>query len=71
MIAEDYYLKNGNLKVPKSYYVNGLRLNSWISRQRVRYHNGELSADRKNKLDGVGMDWKLKSVSTQLGQPFN
>lgn len=54
--AEEYYKSHGNLRVPTTYKApDGYMLGRWIDRQR---RNERLSADRREKLDRLGMVWK-------------
>ena len=56
-----YYLKHGNLKVPKRYVTeNGMQLGVWIQTQRAIYSGtgkGELSPERVEALNAIGMVW--------------
>lgn len=59
--ARSYYLKYGNLKVPKRYVTeSGMQLGVWIQTQRAIYSGagkGELSPERVEALDAIGMVW--------------
>ena len=57
LLAKKYYLKNGNLRVPHDYKTHGLRLNAWLSFQRVKHRKGKLPSQRKEMLDTIGMRW--------------
>ena len=62
-LAREYYETHGNLNVPVSYAVNGVRLGRWISNIRSkRKHPGAsgmvLDDERIRQLDLIGMDWK-------------
>ena len=59
---QNLFLKNVNHKLPKSYYINGLRLNSRVSSQRDMYHKGKLSIDRKTQPDSIGIDRNLRAT---------
>ena len=54
-----YYLKHGDLKVPKRYVTDtGLQLGVWIRTQRAIYSGtgkGELSEERVGALNAIGM----------------
>lgn len=56
-----YYLKYGDLKVPKRYVTEtGLQLGVWIQTQRAIYSGigkGELSSERVEALNAIGMVW--------------
>ena len=54
--AKKYYEENGNLEISKRYKTeSGYSLGSRIDRQR---RNEKLSADRREKLNRLGMVWK-------------
>ena len=54
--AEEYYKSHGNLRVPTTYKApDGYMLGRRIDRQR---RNEKLSADRREKLNRLGMVWK-------------
>ena len=64
-LLEKYYQEHGNINVPKSYTVNGIRLGEWLSRLRHSYKNGnsqnltELELDKLNKL---GITWEIRNT---------
>lgn len=61
--ARSYYLKHGNLKVPKRYVTeSGMQLGVWIQTQRAIYSGagkGELSPERVEALNAIGMVWDV------------
>lgn len=62
-LAKDYYEEYGNLNVPVSYSVNGVKLGRWISNIRAKRKHPEgsgmvLDEHRIRQLDSIGMDWK-------------
>ncbi len=62
-LAKEYYEQHGNLNVPVSYSVEGVKLGRWISNIRVKRRNPEssgmvLDEERIRRLDSIGMDWK-------------
>lgn len=62
-LAKEYYEQYGNLNVPVSYAVNGVRLGRWLSNIRSKRKHPESSGmvlddDRIRQLDVIGMDWK-------------
>ena len=62
-LAKRYYEEFGDLNMPVSYCVNGVKLGRWISNVRSkRKHPGAsgmvLDEDRISLLDRIGMDWK-------------
>lgn len=56
--ARKWFEKNGSLEVPIACEVNGIRLGRWAARQRDSFEKGKLSAERKQRLDAIGMTWK-------------
>lgn len=62
-LAKAYYSEHGNLNIPLSYSVDGVRLGRWISNVRgKRKHPGSnnmvLDEVRIRQLDEIGMNWK-------------
>lgn len=62
-LAKNYYEEYGNLNVPVSYSVNGVKLGRWISNIRAKRKHPEgsgmvLDEHRIRQLDSIGMDWK-------------
>lgn len=58
--ATAYFEKNGNLNVPVEYETqSGFKLGTWIQRQRRcgRKVRGQLSEERRARLDSIGMVW--------------
>ena len=56
--AAAYHAEHGHLKVPQAYRTaDGSPLGSWIQEQRQVRREGTLSADRKRRLDAIGMVW--------------
>lgn len=44
--------------MPIQYRENGLRLGGWVNAQRTKYGRGELTADRRDRLEGLaGWVW--------------
>ncbi|MCR5728708.1 MAG: Helicase associated domain protein [Lachnospiraceae bacterium] len=55
-----YHGAGGDINsVPDEYEKDGVHLKSWLSTQRIRYHEGKLSADRQKALEKLGMNWNL------------
>ena len=65
-LAEAYYKYHGHLDIPQKFEVDGYneekitKLGSWISNQRIRYKAGNLSKEKINLLNGIGMIWEKK-----------
>ena len=53
-----YSRREGHCRVPKTFKENGFDLGSWVSVQRA--NNGNISAERKSRLDGLGFVWKTR-----------
>ena len=60
-LAKQYFEKHGDLVVPVDYMISGVRLNTWLSSQRVMYHKGQLSGERIVKLENIGMFWGTRA----------
>lgn len=57
--AKAYYVEHANLNVPTAYVTEtGYRLGGWIRDQRECYLKGELAAERRKRLEEIGMDWR-------------
>ena len=61
MLARNYYETYGNLNIPLSYSINGVRLGRWIANVRSkRKHPGSsgmvLGEERIRQLDSIGMN---------------
>ena len=64
-LAQDYYEHNGNLEIPTSfktlngyeYDENGINLGIWIQNQKQLYKKANLSPERINLLESIGMKW--------------
>ena len=59
--ALSYYKSNGNLRVSSMHITQeGFKLGSWISNQRTAYKKGDLSPERKQLLEKIGMVWDIR-----------
>ena len=63
ILAKAYYEQNGNLDMPVSYCVEGIKLGRWISNIRTKRKNPGssgmvLDEERIRQLDSIGMNWK-------------
>lgn len=54
-----YKDENGNINVHKNDIFNGVNLYSWITAQKQRYKNHELSKDQIKKLEELGIVWSI------------
>ena len=53
-----YYERYGNLDFVKRYVTeSGVRLGPWLKNQREAYLKGELSSDKIQRLEAIGMEW--------------
>lgn len=63
-LAKLYYEQNGNLNVPQNYVIknenDNINLGIWISTQRKTYKKGQLSNERKEMLESIGMIWQIR-----------
>ena len=56
--AQRFYQEHGNLKVAPSYVdPDGVRLGTWVQRQRRWYKQGRLSAGQIKRLESIKMIW--------------
>ena len=70
-LAKKYYEHYGNLKIPHMFKtVNGFEksekgynLGFWISNQRINHKNGTLFEDRIEKLEEIGMIFKIRNLN--------
>ena len=62
-LARQYYETHGDLNIPLSYTVDGVKLGKWISnirskRKHPRSNNMILDEEQIRMLDEIGMNWK-------------
>ena len=67
--VESFHRKNGHLRIPSDYVSeNGKTyLGKWLTKQKKRGKNGDLSADEIAKLDSLGLVWE-KSMQKENTQ---
>jgi len=66
--AQEYYLKHGDLLVPRHYECSdGFKLDTWLQNQRTKYRTGKLSDDRIEKLESIGMIWSPEELRWENG----
>ena len=69
-LAVKFYEDNNNLVIPRSYVskLNNttVKLGKWINTQRCNYNNGKLDEDKIDKLNKIGMVWKIRSKREAL-----
>lgn len=57
--AREYYEIHGNLDIPATYVTeDGISLGAWYRSVRNQYRDGTLSAERRRKLEDIGIQWK-------------
>ena len=60
--ASEFFKENGHLVIPRHYgQEKDFDLYEWVTSQRNKYRSGDLSEDKIQKLEKIGMDW-LTSV---------
>ena len=65
-LAVEYYEENGNLLVPQRYKTNDDKtLGQWVSRQRNSYKSNQLSQEKINQLEQIGMVWSTEGLLWQ------
>ncbi|MGW2181283.1 Helicase associated domain protein [Streptomyces sp. NPDC001732] len=55
--ARQYHAAHGHLRPPKNTLVNGRRLDAWLSVQRTRHKNGELTPGQVAALEALHIRW--------------
>ena len=53
--------REGHPNVPQRHVESGENLGKWLSKQRQNQKKGTLEADRREKLDDLGIAWELQS----------
>lgn len=57
----------GHCRIPRS-WKESPRLAAWVANQRRLQHRGELRADRKELLDGLGIEWNMWEDLWEIGR---
>lgn len=66
-LANNYYNKYHHLLIPVYYETeDNKKLGIWIRNQRKSYVNGDLSLERINALEAIGMTWKVNETKWNL-----
>jgi hypothetical protein len=52
--------KNIVSSINKDSIIDGVKIGSWISEQRKAYKQGKLSQERIDKLNAIGIQWKIR-----------
>lgn len=55
-LVKDYYEKYGNINIPQSMVLNGVWIGKWISEQKKRLKNGELSEEQSKYLNQLPLE---------------
>lgn len=58
-LAKSYFDTYGNLRMPRNYIINGVKLGLWLNRQRANYRLSCLDRDRVLLLEKIQIDWGL------------
>lgn len=59
--AQQYFRMHGDLQVPRRFVTrDSFNLGSWISYQRKKHNQGELSEEHIKQLNSIGMIWKQR-----------
>lgn len=67
--AEEYYMKYGNLDVPRGYTAeDGFRLDLWIARQKKECRNRTVTAGRRERLQALGILKERQAMKTFGGE---
>ena len=64
-LLSSYREREGHCSVPRGHLENDQRLGRWVGTQRSMYRKGKLSAAQKERLESLGMVWKVR-VQTPL-----
>lgn len=68
-ICKTYYEDKGDLLIPVTYEVDGLKVGNWLRRQRQSYQlkNGmRLSSTEIERLESIGMAWNVNEYKWNL-----
>ena len=58
-LAKEYYETHGNLDIPANYITeDGTNLGAWYRGVRNQYRDNTLSAERRKKLESIGVQWE-------------
>ena len=58
-VAEAFHGEHGHLRPAAGYRRNAVSLLPWLGQQRNAHAKGTLAAERKARLDSIGMDWTV------------
>ena len=57
---EAYHKREGHCDVPQSHKEDGENHGLWVSNQRMAFKKGKLDPKRAQRLEGLGMKWRIK-----------
>ncbi|MBR1765147.1 MAG: Helicase associated domain protein [Ruminococcus sp.] len=63
-MAKAYYDEHGDLRIHKDCVVDGFNLGVWVQLQKQKFKKGELSQERIELLNKIGMEWEYLSDIT-------
>ena len=61
-IAKQYYLTHGNLEIPRTFEIEGVKIGQWVKSQRNRKAAGKMPKEREEKLNEIQMIWNMKDT---------
>jgi hypothetical protein len=56
-LLEQYKKREGHCNVPHSHEEDGMKLGSWVNKQRGNYKKGKLEESYQRRLENLGMSW--------------
>ncbi|WP_284741668.1 DEAD/DEAH box helicase [Amycolatopsis sp. RTGN1] len=59
-VAHAFCTEHGHLRPPATFRQDNVSLSAWLGSQRAAHARGTLPADRKARLDTIGMHWPRK-----------
>ena len=69
--AERYFEEYGDLKTGNDYICDdGFKLSKWLSNQKTKYKNNNLSEERIRRLESIGIVWFAKASSWNNGYNY-
>jgi len=65
-LLKDYYEKNGNIDIPRSYVIDGINIGAWLGHQRQAYkgqNNSTLCELQIKLLEKLKIKWEKRNES--------
>ena len=56
-LLEQYKKREGHVNVPQRHEEDGLKLGTWVTKQRGNYKKGKIDESRHRRLENLGMSW--------------